>query len=77
MRVHRVVVEPRHGVSVDLTITAMSPVIEEPRFVHSVGARLVFDYTRITQFGRWSGWIEIDGERIAIGRRWATTASGA
>jgi hypothetical protein len=67
MRVHRVVVDARHGVSADLTVTAISPVIEEPRFVHSVGARLVFDYTRITQFGRWSGWIEIDGERIDVG----------
>jgi hypothetical protein len=67
MRVHRITLDARHGIAADLTMTAMSPVVEEPRFVHSSGSRLVFDYTRITQFGRWDGWIEIDGERIEIG----------
>ncbi len=67
MRVHRVTVDGRHGLSADLSMTAISPVVEEPRFVRSAGTRLVFDYTRITQFGRWTGWIEIDGERIDVG----------
>jgi hypothetical protein len=67
MRQHRIVLDGRHGIAADLTMTAMAPAIEEPRFVHQAGARTVFDYTRLTQFGRWIGWIEIDGERIEIG----------
>lgn len=66
MREHRIVVDGRHGIAADLTVTALSPVVEEPRFVHEVGARTVFDYTRLTQFGRWRGWIEIDGVRTEL-----------
>ena len=66
MRRHRITVDNRYGLSADLTMTAIAPVIEEPRFVHTVGQRTIFDYTRLTQFGRWEGWIEIDGERITI-----------
>ena len=66
MRRHRIVVDDRHGVSADLTMTAIAPVVEEPRFVHQAEGRTVFDYTRLTQFGRWSGWIEIDGDRIEL-----------
>ncbi|HEY5662774.1 MAG TPA: hypothetical protein VIS05_01930 [Ilumatobacter sp.] len=66
MRRHRITVDDRHGISADLTMTAITPAIEEPRFVHTVGARTFFDYTRLTQFGRWDGWIEVDGERITI-----------
>ena len=66
MRQHRITVDDRHGLSADLTMTAIAPVIEEPRFVHTVGQRTIFDYTRLTQFGRWEGWIDLDGERITI-----------
>lgn len=66
MRRHRIVVDGRHGIAADLTMTAMAPVVEEPRFVHQVDGRTVFDYTRLTQFGRWTGWIEIDGARIDL-----------
>jgi hypothetical protein len=68
MAAHRIVVEGRHGVAADLTMRAISPVVEEPRFTHAAGAKLVFDYTRLTQFGRWTGWIEIDGERVDVGQ---------
>ena len=66
MRRHRIVVDGRHGVAADLTMTAIAPVVEEPRFVHQVDGRTAFDYTRLTQFGRWTGWIEIDGHRIEL-----------
>ena len=75
MRQHRIIVtdsadnpDHRHGVSADLTYTAISPVIEEPRFRWAVDGRVLMDYTRLTQFGRWSGWIQIDGRRIEISR---------
>src|SRR3546814_4836224 len=31
------------------------------------------DYTRMTQNGRWSDWLSVDGERIAIGTDWTGT----
>ncbi len=40
--------------------------IEEPRFTRRVGTRLWMDYTRMTQNGRWSGWIDIAGVRHAV-----------
>mgnify|MGYP001816056547 FL=1 len=59
----RVVVEaPEHGLRADLTFVRRSAAIEEPHFRQQVGMRVVFDYTRLTQFGGWEGWIEIDGE---------------
>jgi hypothetical protein len=59
----RVVVEaPEHGLRADLTFVRRSAPIEEPHFRQQVGMRVVFDYTRLTQFGGWEGWIEIDGE---------------
>jgi hypothetical protein len=67
MRRHRITVDGRHGLSADLTMTAHSPVIEEPRFVRTVEHRTIMDLTRLTQFGRWDGWVELDGERLAIG----------
>lgn len=66
MRTHHITVDGRHGVAADLTVTAIAPVIEEPRFVHRAGPRVLFDYTRLTQFGRWTGWIDVDGHRIDI-----------
>lgn len=66
MRRHRIVVDGRHGISAELTMTAIAPVVEEPRFLHQVEGRTIFDYTRLTQFGEWTGWIEIDGDRIEL-----------
>lgn len=64
---HRVTVTDHHGISAGLEMRAVSPVIAEPTFVRRVEGRPVMDYTRITQFGEWSGWIEIDGHRIELG----------
>jgi hypothetical protein len=59
----RVVVEAAdHGVRADLTFVRRSPPIEEDHFLQRIGTRVVFDYTRLTQFGGWEGWIEIDGQ---------------
>jgi len=33
-----------------------------------VDNRVAFDYTRLTQFVSWSGWIEIDGQRIDVSK---------
>lgn len=53
---------PEHGLRADLTFVRRSAPIEEPHFRHQVGVRVMLDYTRLTQFGGWEGWIEIDGE---------------
>ena len=57
---------PEHGLRADLTFERRSPVIEEPHFFQRHGNRTFFDYTRLTQFGAWSGWIEVDGERLDV-----------
>ena len=38
------------------------------------GVRVMFDYTRLTQFGGWEGWVEIDGELIDLepGETWGS-----
>ena len=61
---HRIVIDDHHGISADLTMQVVSPVIEEPTFVRRVEGRVVMDYTRITQFVEWSGWIDLDGTRL-------------
>ena len=63
----RVLVDaPDQGLRADLTFTSRSPVIQEPHFHLRAGVRVALDYTRLTQFGTWSGWIEVDGERIEV-----------
>ena len=56
------VMAAEHGVRADLTFARRSVPIEEPHFFHQVGNRVIMDSTRMTQFGGWEGWIEIDGE---------------
>ena len=75
MRVTRVSVDAvEHGVRADLTFTSRSAAIEEPRYSWRTGVRAIFDYTRFTQFGAWTGWIEIDGARheISSGSVWGS-----
>ncbi|MGD9702508.1 MAG: hypothetical protein AB7Q42_07050 [Acidimicrobiia bacterium] len=57
---------PDHGLRAELTFSSRSPAIQEPHFHMRAGVRVVFDYTRLTQFGTWSGWVEVDGERIDL-----------
>ncbi|MCU1392210.1 MAG: hypothetical protein JWM34_638 [Ilumatobacteraceae bacterium] len=67
MKVHRLHIQaPAQGIAAELTFTANSDAIEEPHYFQRVGVRVLFDYTRLTQFGSWSGWIDLDGERIVI-----------
>ena len=52
---------PEHGVVADVTFTATSAPCEEPPFFMRAGNRVTTDYTRLTQLGRWSGSIAVDG----------------
>ncbi|MDA7787862.1 hypothetical protein N8940_01350 [Sphingomonadaceae bacterium] len=71
LEVVRVVVEEHEGLSAEITFTARSAPIEEPRFTYRNGARVFMDYTRMTQNCTVSGWISVDGERrdLADGSR--------
>ncbi len=68
LRTLRLVVDDdESGLGAELTFEARSAAWEEPRFTrHGHGTRLVMDYTRLTQWGRWSGTVQVDGERIAV-----------
>ncbi|GAA1466545.1 hypothetical protein [Microbacterium thalassium] len=85
MRVNRVVVDSlEHGIRADLTYTADTVAIEEPRQTQIAGNRLVMDATRATQWGTWTGTIEVEGETIDLGegvrgtkdRSWGTRVTG-
>jgi hypothetical protein len=54
------------GLRGELTFTARTVAIEEPRQTRYDAARVFMDVTRATQLGTWSGWLEIDGERLAL-----------
>ena len=64
LRRHRILVDnSEHGLRADLLLTARSGPVQEPHFLVKAGQRTLFDYTRLTQFGHWTGWIEVDGQR--------------
>lgn len=63
LEVLRVRVREVEGISADIVFTGRSFPIQEPRFIHRFGARAFMDYTRMTQNGRYTGWIEVDGDR--------------
>ncbi|MEQ1701108.1 MAG: hypothetical protein ABMA25_13420 [Ilumatobacteraceae bacterium] len=57
---------PEQGLRADLTFECRSTAIEEAHFFERVGMRTFFDYTRLTQFGAWTGWVEVDGVRHEV-----------
>jgi hypothetical protein len=61
----RVIVDGE-GIAADLTFSGRAAPIEEPRFTWRVGPRTVMDYTRLTQNGHYTGWIEVDGARASL-----------
>lgn len=58
--------ENEAGLEADLTFRARTVPVEEPHFLYRLGARTILDYTRLTQFAEWNGWISIGGERIEV-----------
>lgn len=64
LRVH--VDDPERGIAAELTFQARCMPYKEPRFTFRQGPRTLFDYTRLTQNGAYTGWIEIEGDRIEI-----------
>ncbi|MEO7428356.1 MAG: hypothetical protein ABIY48_03140 [Acidimicrobiales bacterium] len=64
----RCTLEPtEHGLAYDLTWEGYVPAFEEPRHVdRSVTGRAFLDACRMAQLGSWSGWIDVDGQRIDV-----------
>ena len=57
---------PEHGLKAEVVFDGRSFPIEEPRFMRRLGTRAFMDYTRLTQNGRYTGWIELDGKRESV-----------
>ena len=59
-------IEETEGIACSLQFDGRAHPIEEPRFNYRQGPRMLIDCTRMTQNGRWSGDIRIDGEVITV-----------
>jgi hypothetical protein len=62
----KVTLAPTDGLAAEFVFEGRAFPIEEPRFIRRNGPRTFMDYTRLTQNGRYTGWIEIDGKREAL-----------
>ncbi len=62
----RVVVSETDGIAADIVFEGRAFPVEEPRFTHRIGPRTLLDYTRMTQNGHYTGWVSIDGRRVAL-----------
>jgi len=54
--------ENEYGLSFDLTFQGVAPPFQEPHFFRRAGPRVMMDYTRLTQPGRWHGSLKVGGE---------------
>lgn len=67
LRTFTITVGPNEsGIEGQVTFTARTIAVEEPRFTYHQGATVTFDYTRLTQWGTWSGRLTVDGETLTI-----------
>ena len=62
----KVTLAATEGLAAEFIFEGRAFPIEEPRFIRRNGPRTFMDYTRLTQNGRYTGWIEIDGVREAL-----------
>ena len=65
-RLRVLVDDPKTGIKADIIFEGRSFPIEEPRFMRRIGPRAFMDYTRLTQNGHYTGWIEVDGKRESV-----------
>ena len=54
------------GIDADVTFTARTVALEEPRQTLTTGTKTVMDSTRLTQWGTWAGSITAGGAELAI-----------
>jgi hypothetical protein len=67
-RLRCTVADNPHGIRCDLLYEAESGAVDEGRLRVARHGMTYIDQTRFMQYGRWSGWIEIDGRRITLGK---------
>jgi hypothetical protein len=65
-RLKVVVDAPDQGLKAEIVFEGRAFPVEEPRFIRRQGPRAFMDYTRLTQNGRYQGWIELDGQRRSV-----------
>jgi hypothetical protein len=67
LRKMRIYTEPtEYELSFDMTFEGVTFPFEEPHFYRRVGNRMVMDYTRLTQTGRWSGTMTAGGHQFVV-----------
>ncbi|MEM1105843.1 MAG: hypothetical protein AAGH87_05585 [Pseudomonadota bacterium] len=66
LRQVRLRLEAAEGVSLDAAFTGRHFPLEEPRFTHRQGPRMLIDCTRMTQNGHWTGALSVDGASFTI-----------
>jgi len=63
----RVYCEPNeHGLNFDMTFEGATFPCEEPHFFRRIGNRVMMDYTRLTQNGRWTGTLTAAGKTYDV-----------
>lgn len=75
---------PEEKIRAEIVFTGRAFPLEEPRFTRRNGPRVLMDVTRMTQNGRYEGWVEVDGERTDVAgwvgtrdRSWGVRPVGA
>jgi len=63
---------PDLGITSDVTFTARTVALEEPRQMMTSGTRPTMDSTRMTQWGTWNGSIAADGAAIDVNDMYGT-----
>jgi hypothetical protein len=67
LRKIRVYCEPNeHGLNFDMTFEGATFPCEEPHFFRRIGNRVMMDYTRLTQNGRWTGTLTAAGKTYDV-----------
>ena len=65
-RLKLVVDAPEQGIRAEIVFEGRAFPVEEPRFIRRNGPRAFMDYTRLTQNGSYTGWMELDGRRETV-----------
>ena len=60
------------GIDADVTFTARTVALEEPRQIITAGTKTVMDSTRMTQWGTWNGRIDVPGRSVAVEQMYGT-----
>ncbi|MBX8688767.1 hypothetical protein GO011_15130 [Mycobacterium sp. 20091114027_K0903767] len=62
----RIVLEETEGIAADLSWNGLFDVVQEQPHLMRQGNRVTLDAQRFAQLGSWSGYLEIDGQRIEV-----------